>query len=127
MRTVKGDLKLKIGVKDLLNLLLVVIMITVGQILAKKGISHLKTDPAAWFGLFLLACSYVLLFLRSLAWIDVLKRVDLSIAYSFLSVSFVTVLLASVFFFNEIIDLKKVIGSFLIICGIIITGLGGKK
>jgi EamA-like transporter family. len=54
-----------------------------------------------------------------LIWIWVLSRVELSIAYPFVGLSFIFTLLFGVFFLGEAINVAKVAGTVLIILGCI--------
>ena len=55
-------------------------------------------------------------------WLYVLKHVDVSYAYPFISMGFVIVLLLSYFLFSEAINLYRIAGVALIILGIILVG-----
>ena len=55
-------------------------------------------------------------------WLYVLKHVDVSYAYPFISMGFVIVLLLSYFLFNEAINLNRIAGVASIIFGIILVG-----
>jgi drug/metabolite transporter (DMT)-like permease len=65
---------------------------------------------------------YFILIVRGLTWIAALKTIPLSKAYPVLSLSFPAVLAISVLMFNEALTWQKVIGSLLIISGLVITG-----
>ena len=73
------------------------------------------TDP-----IFLLM--YFILIVRGLTWIAALRTIPLSKAYPALSLSFPGVLAVSVLMFNEALTWQKVVGSMLIISGLVITG-----
>ena len=68
--------------------------------------------------------SYVSALFASVFWMATMTKLDLSYAYPFMSLAFVLVLLFSSFFFNEPINSYKVVGLFLIILGIIVSGGG---
>lgn len=55
-------------------------------------------------------------------WLYVLKHVEVSYAYPFISMGFVVVLLFSHLFFNETINLYRIVGVLLVILGIILIG-----
>lgn len=63
-------------------------------------------------------------FIASFFWMATMTKFNVSYAYPFMSGSFVLVLLLSVLFLHEQINIYKVIGLFLIIAGIIVTSLG---
>jgi multidrug transporter EmrE-like cation transporter len=56
----------------------------------------------------------------ALAWMAALSRLDLSRAYPFVSLSFVTVLVLSAVFFGESLTLGKVAGITLVIAGLVV-------
>lgn len=62
--------------------------------------------------------------LASLAWMAALTRFELSYAYPFMSLNFLVVVALSVFFFNESINLYKLVGLFLICAGVLIVSKG---
>jgi len=64
--------------------------------------------------------SYVSALFASVFWMATMTKFDLSYAYPFMSLSFLLVLLFSSFFFNELINLYKIVGISLIMLGIII-------
>ena len=55
-------------------------------------------------------------------WLYVLKHVEVSYAYPFISMGFVVVLLLSYYLFNENINAYRIVGVSLIILGIILVG-----
>jgi drug/metabolite transporter (DMT)-like permease len=64
--------------------------------------------------------SFFAAFLASLTWMASLKEFELSKAYPYMSLSFIAVILLSVVFFKETLSIQKIIGSALIIAGLII-------
>ncbi len=60
-------------------------------------------------------------FIASFFWMAAMTKFEISYAYPFMSSAFVLVFLLSVFFFNETINIQKLIGLFLIVAGIIVT------
>lgn len=77
--------------------------------------------------LFFLALGYCCLFVRGIVWINILKKIDLSIAYPLTSISIIFVMLISHFLFQEPITQNKILGSVLIISGGIIITLQKKN
>lgn len=65
--------------------------------------------------------SFFSAFVASLAWMAALKEFELSKAYPFMSLSFVFVLGFSYWFFKETITIQKIIGSILIIVGVLLV------
>lgn len=60
--------------------------------------------------------------LALLIWIYVLKKVDVSYAYPFISLGFIFVISAGYFIFNEPVNLWKIIGVLMITIGVIMIG-----
>lgn len=56
-----------------------------------------------------------------------LKNSDLSVAYPIIATSYIWVALLSRYFFNEILTTKNWLGILVILIGVSLTGLGGKK
>jgi drug/metabolite transporter (DMT)-like permease len=107
-----------------------IVILLIGQISSKYGMK-ISTEKVEFHGipifLFFLALGYFCLFIRGIVWINILKKIDLSIAYPLTSISIIFVMLLSHFLFNEIISTYKLIGSFLIISGGIIVTLKKKN
>lgn len=68
--------------------------------------------------------TFVAAFLASLAWMAAMTRFDLSYAYPFTSLSFVTVLLLSAWLLNEPLTWQKAVGVTLIVIGTIVASRG---
>ncbi len=64
-------------------------------------------------------------FLASLAWMAAMTRLELNYAYPFMSLAFIIVMLFSVFFLNESLTLQGVVGTFMVVAGLIIIARGG--
>jgi undecaprenyl phosphate-alpha-L-ara4N flippase subunit ArnE len=64
---------------------------------------------------------YSLLLVRGFTWLFALRRIPLSRAYPVLSLTFPLVLIFSKIFFNEPITVQKVIGSVIIVAGVILV------
>jgi multidrug transporter EmrE-like cation transporter len=62
--------------------------------------------------------------LASLTWIAAISRLELSHAYPFTSLSFVLIMLLSGFLFNEPITVSKLLGTGLVVAGIIVGSQG---
>lgn len=117
---------------NLLVILLTVLVSALAQLCLKIGAAIINDDkitglnldtilyvlgvlfhPALFLGL----CMYAL---SAVSWIWVLSRVDLSVAYPFVSLSFLLTLLFGVLIFNEPLTTMKVVGTSLIILGCVI-------
>ncbi len=68
--------------------------------------------------------SFAAAFAAALCWMITLTRMDLSYAYPFMSLSFVTILLLSGMVFQEPITMHKIIGILMIVVGVIINSSG---
>jgi len=105
-----------------------------GQCVIKWQMAKAGMLPPAFYEkvLFLLAMffepwvlsAFISAFLAALCWMAAMTKFDLSHAYPFMSLSFVIVLILSGLFFQEPINLPKVIGIGLIICGIVVGAQG---
>jgi drug/metabolite transporter (DMT)-like permease len=99
------------------------VLAVMGQFLLKKGvgmsnllpnfISIIKTlfHPFVFLGISLYAIS-------SIVWLFVLKKFELSVAYPSLALTYIAVVLISVFFFKEPLTINKIIGVILIFLGV---------
>ena len=67
-------------------------------------------SPLVFSGLFIYGVSV-------LAWLWVLSKVDLSIAYPFVGISFIFTLLFGIFLLNESLNSYKIIGTLMIATG----------
>ena len=66
-------------------------------------------------------------FLASLVWMNIIKKLQLNIAYPIMSLSFVLVFFFSVIFFQEEFNWLQVLGLVLIITGVSFIGLSVVK
>ena len=67
---------------------------------------------------------YLAALVASLLWIAALRHFELSYAYPYMSLTFGLVLIFSIFLFQETASLPKIIGTSLIIIGVIIGSQG---
>jgi len=120
--------------KLILQILLLVSMLTTGNILWKYGltgmggvfvngktfissIKDLFVSPYIWFG----ALLYIL---GTLYWFALLSKHNLSYVYPMLSVGYVFGMIAGMLFFKETISLTSWIGMGIIFAGFIILSIG---
>ena len=78
------------------------------------------TQPLVLLGLMLYGCG-------ALAWIAVLRRMDLSYAYPFLALNFVLITLVSRFFLGETVPLMRWAGIGIICVGILVVARSGAQ
>ena len=106
-------------------LVLTPMTIAFGQVLFKQAGTQLANRPEAPFysvffsPVFLVAVT--LYGIATLAWVYVLKMVPLSMAYSFMALTFVLVPLMAAFFLKEPLTVKYAIGACLIIAGLLVV------
>ena len=101
-----------------------------GQTVIKMGVSQPGASEAAT-GLFslvnmivrspLVLLGLVLYGIGALAWIAVLSRVDLSVAYPFLALNFILVTLSSLLFLGENVPALRWVGVLVICSGILLV------
>ena len=106
---------------------------TATQIFFKNGVRHLKLHGNNIrqyfnFGLNALAtpliwCGLVASVIAITLWLTVLAQLPLSVAYSFDSLQYVLILVASSIFLREKIGLMRILGTGLIIVGIVLAAL----
>lgn len=77
-------------------------------------IAGLLLTPWVWLAV---ACT----FLAGVSWMLALTRFDLSYAFPFTGVSFLVMLLAGAFMFNEHVTLARALGTLLVMLGLIIV------
>lgn len=110
---------------------LTVVLTVYGQVILKWRLNQLEMLPEMFLDklVFLIRSlfdpyifsSFFSAFLASLAWMAALKEFELSKAYPFMSLSFVCVLALSYWLFKETITVQKIIGSILIIVGVLLV------
>ena len=105
--------------------LLFVSMISSGQIFFKKAGLEIR-DSGTWFtwkNFMLLGTAFVIYTGATFLWVGLLKETPLAKAYSFMSLSFVLVPLASIYFFGEKVTLSFMVGAAFIIVGIVVASM----
>jgi drug/metabolite transporter (DMT)-like permease len=104
------------------------------QLVVKWRVSRAGALPADWphrltflFGLLCdpwVVSAVVATFLAALCWMAALTKVELSYAYPFIGLVFVSILISSSVLFHEAITTAKVIGVVLVIAGILVASRG---
>ena len=110
--------------RNMILILTSIIMGAVGQILLKVGANKLGSINTSIGGLLsIFRNSYILIGLvlfgtSFLLWVKVLTKNELSYVYPMVSISYIIIILASKFLFNEPFTLNKMIGVIAIIAGV---------
>ena len=86
---------------------------------AGQTIARAVKEPLLWIGLLLFGIS-------ALFWLVVLSRVDLSLAYPFVGVSYIVVVALARFMFHEQVPTLRWIGVSIIALGIALIGISSK-
>src|SRR3989339_695205 len=112
-----------VDTKSIALILVSVLMIALGQVFWKlgtnqtgAGASLIKTITNIWF---ILGC--LMLLGSSWVWILALKRVDLSYAFPFQALAYALIFIFSTLLFHEKVTTLKVVGTILIIAGVIVV------
>ena len=109
---------------------LTIVLTVYGQIILKWRLNQFPDLPTALSDKLLffvkavfdpyIFSSFFSAFVASIFWMAALKEFDLSKAYPMMSLSFVCVLFISYYFFDESLSAQKILGTFLVLLGIII-------
>ncbi len=102
-------------------LLFTSIFIAVVAQLFFKAFSLSKIDGESYYMYFLnykLIIGFLLYFVSALLYIVSLKKIELSVAYPTISISYIFIILLSHFMFGESLTIYKILGSVLIIAGV---------
>jgi len=102
-------------------LLLSIIIAVIGQVLFKVGVQSQGSVDMVFWKIFLspsVLFGLSLYFLSALIYIQVLKVIPLSIAYPSLALSYVIVVLAGFYLFNESLQKGQILGLILIVVGV---------
>jgi len=111
----------------ILLMILCTIFTSFAQVFYKKG------APALSFNIISLITNYPIIFgfilygLGAIIMIYAFKHGEVTILYPIITLGYIWVSLLSVYFFNEIMNPYKWLGVIIIILGVYIVGLGGKK
>lgn len=110
----------------LLLTLLCVLLLAIGQVLFKSAAGQWRVDGWSWGTLrsFLspaLIAGLVLYAMTTVLWVYILRTVPLTLAYSVYALAFVFVPLLAYLFFEETLTLNTLLGSALIVAGVIVT------
>jgi multidrug transporter EmrE-like cation transporter len=107
----------------------------VGELLLKHGVNNVGRTLELWplpdligslWSVFtnpIVIAGFACVFTASIFWLSVLSRIELSLAYPMLSISYVIVVVLSYFIFRENVTLLRLAGCFVIIGGVAMIGL----
>lgn len=109
--SVTGELLLKHGVN------------TVGRTLELWPFEHLLSTLVSVFTNIFVLAGFAFVFAASIFWLSVLSRIELSLAYPMLSVSYVVVVLLSWGIFRESVSFTRLLGVAVICGGVALVGL----
>lgn len=111
-----------------------IIFTVLGQVILKWRVNKIKNIPIDTiekikFLINILLDPFVIIasfasFIAAFFWLDTLTKFELSVAYPFMSLSFVFVFGLSVIFLGESLNIYKIIGLFFILLGVILTAKG---
>lgn len=111
----------------LISILISVAFSVGAQILLKHGMSNISIDTNGWLSLSysILTNGFIILGLVSygmsmVVWLYVLSKVDVSRAYPFVGLGFIGTMVFANYFLNEAITLPKVVGTLLIVVGVVL-------
>ncbi|OGF45456.1 MAG: hypothetical protein A2452_10795 [Candidatus Firestonebacteria bacterium RIFOXYC2_FULL_39_67] len=114
--------------KSISLILIAVLFIALGQVFWKLGTNksgvvtfsagHIMSSMSQMINTwFILGC--LMLLASSVVWVIALSMVDLSVAFPFQSLAYVFIFFFSIFIFKEPVTLLKIVGTMLIISGVI--------
>jgi len=113
-----------IGLYSLLKIVLVVFLLSCGQVLFKLAAGELPVNGKigmATFANIKLICALVIYAVATLAWVMILRDVPLRIAYSFVAMTFMIVPIIGYFVLHEDIKLNTALGAAVIMLGVYIS------
>ena len=79
---------------------------------------HLLTTP--W-----ILSSIIATFMAGVCWLLVLTQLEISYAYPFMSLIYIIVLVGGVFIFGDEINFYKIVGTTIVLAGIVVIAKGG--
>ena len=112
----------KVSVKVIIILQLGVLLYSLVSVLSKQAALAMNEYGVVSLNSFFWLCSMIILLgIYAIIWQSVLKKMDLSIAYSNKGITLFWSLIWSVLFFKEGITIKNIIGVMMIIIGIMVV------
>ncbi len=118
------DNKNKTNVKYLLLLHLLLMLYSFCSVCGKSaaGYPFLSMGFIAYYG-----AEILLLFIYAIGWQQILKRMSLTFAFANKGITVVWSLVWGTVIFGEAVTIKKIIGCFLVICGVILYSTAEKE
>ena len=116
-------MKKKITIKDILVLQIVIAIYTLSTVMAKQA-SGQPLFSVGYFGFY--GAELLILGIYALLWQQMIKKFELSVAYTNRAMALLWSLIWAVVIFKDNITVKNVIGVALVIAGTIIVN-GGRK
>lgn len=113
----------KISVKTILLLQLVVMIYTLSSVAAKLASGQ---EPFSFPFLLFYGIEILILGIYALAWQQIIKRCELSVAYANRSMAILWSLIWTVVFFHEALTVKNVIGVLIVFAGTMIVNSDGE-
>ena len=113
----------KISPKLILALQLVVMLYTLSSVAAKmaSGQAFLSLPYIVYYGVEILILGFY-----AIAWQQIIKRCDLSVAYANRSMAILWSLVWTVIFFHEALTVKNIIGVLIVFAGTMIVNSDGE-
>lgn len=116
--------------------LLTILFTTYGQLMLKWRLSNIHDIPQNILGKFVfltkviftdfyIMSGFAAAYIAALCWMSAISKLQLNIAYPFMSLSFVLVFVFSVLLFHEKTNAVQILGLFLILCGVGLLGNAG--
>ena len=112
----------------------VTLLLALAQVLVKLGLNRIGgfhisfksffSDIIPFISSYYLWIGFITIIVSSFLWMKVLAKVNLSIAYPLISISYVFGLFAARLIFHEIIPVTRWFGVFIIIIGVIVITKG---
>lgn len=103
------------------------LLVSLGQLFFKLSASRLSLSFIGSIGNYFLWIALIIFLGSGVILIFALKNGELSSLYPIIATSYIWVILISMFFFKENIDIWKWIGVVVIISGVILVGIGSKN
>ena len=113
----------KISFKTILALQLVVMVYTLSRVMAKLASGY---EALSFPFIFFYGIEILILGGYAIAWQQIIKRCDLSVAYANRSMAILWSLIWTVLFFHEALTLKNIIGVVVVFAGTMIVNSDGE-